>query len=120
MYIFLQIQLGCALNATGSIIRLFGTFDFVPESARYPVAITGQTVASLAQPFAMSMPTKVSESWFSDQQRTFSTAIGAMGKSSWILFILQFVKLVFRICLVSLEIKAETKDLRVMANTHYF
>lgn len=88
------MQLACAFNAAGSIIRLFGTFDFVPKQARYPVAITGQTVASFVLSFAMSMPTKVSESWFSDRQRAFSTAIGAMGKSLCIHFMLQFVKLV--------------------------
>jgi len=74
------VQSGCFLNAAGSIIRLLGMFDYVSSRhTQYVVVMTGQTVASLAQPFAMSLPTKVSEVWFPQTQRTLSTTIGALG-----------------------------------------
>ncbi|GAB6025024.1 hypothetical protein CHUAL_010132 [Chamberlinius hualienensis] len=70
---------GSFLNGIGSLIRLIGTLPMIPPEARYPLAITGQTIASFAQPFAMCLPTKVSEVWFPENERTFSTAIAAMG-----------------------------------------
>ncbi|GAB6023442.1 hypothetical protein CHUAL_008222 [Chamberlinius hualienensis] len=66
---------GCGTNLVGSVIRLFGTFDFVPATYRYPVTLIGQTVASLAQPFCMCMPTQLSQNWFPQNQRTFATTI---------------------------------------------
>lgn len=72
------VLIGCFLNFTGSLVRIIGTLD-IPLHMQYPIVLTGQTIASLAQPFAMSLPTKVSEVWFAEDQRTFSTALCAMG-----------------------------------------
>ncbi|GAB6024543.1 hypothetical protein CHUAL_009696 [Chamberlinius hualienensis] len=72
--------IGCSLNTTGSIIRLISTVPGIPHDVRYPLAMTGQTFSALAQPFVISLHTKISQVWFPEYQRTFATGLAAMGE----------------------------------------
>ncbi|GAB6022045.1 hypothetical protein CHUAL_006192 [Chamberlinius hualienensis] len=74
----LCVLIGALLNGVGSLVRLLGTVPIITKDVQYPLAIAGQTISSAAQPFVMCLPTKVSDVWFPENQRTISTAIAAM------------------------------------------
>ncbi|GAB6023433.1 hypothetical protein CHUAL_008215 [Chamberlinius hualienensis] len=67
---------GCAIIGGG--IRLFGTFEFVPNVYRFPITMVGQIIASITFPLLMLLPTQISQSWFPDGQRAMSTSITSM------------------------------------------
>ncbi|GAB6023437.1 hypothetical protein CHUAL_008217 [Chamberlinius hualienensis] len=67
---------GCAIIGGG--IRLFGTFEFVPNVYRFPITMVGQIIASITFPLLMLLPTHISQSWFPDRQRAMSTSITSM------------------------------------------
>ncbi|GAB6023438.1 hypothetical protein CHUAL_008218 [Chamberlinius hualienensis] len=62
-------------SIVGGGIRMFGTFEFVPQNYRYPVTMVGQTIVSITFPYLSLLPTQVSQSWFPDNQRVISTSI---------------------------------------------
>ncbi len=47
---------------------------------RYCLALFGQAITGLASPFIASVPTKVSQHWFDENQRPFVTAV--LGKKN--------------------------------------
>ncbi|KOC09982.1 cell surface receptor/MFS transporter (FLVCR) [Aspergillus flavus AF70] len=63
------------LLLVGNWIRYAGTVSAVKN---YGVAMFGQIVIGLAQPFCLSTPSKFSDSWFTDQGRTSATAIATL------------------------------------------
>uniref|UniRef100_A0A914VNP2 Major facilitator superfamily (MFS) profile domain-containing protein n=1 Tax=Plectus sambesii TaxID=2011161 RepID=A0A914VNP2_9BILA len=71
-------------NGIGGLIR-FGS-SFLGDGLRFPVAIFGQAIASVAYPFIMFLPTKVAGTWFPDKQRAIATTIGVMSNPLGVLF----------------------------------
>ncbi len=63
-------------NGFGAALRLASSF--LPPSLRFPVGMVGQSIASVAYPFIMFLPTKVAGAWFPDTQRGLATMIATM------------------------------------------
>ncbi|GAB6024546.1 Major facilitator super domain-containing protein 7 [Chamberlinius hualienensis] len=72
------LYFACFFNVVGSLLRDFGTYPFVPNSYRYHISLAGQTVASIVFPILTTLPTKVSQDWFAENERTISTTIISM------------------------------------------
>ena len=58
------------------------SYDLTPDT-RYQLALIGQALTGIACPFIACVPTKISQHWFADEQRTIATALlglsGSMG-----------------------------------------
>ncbi|KAF2356546.1 Major facilitator superfamily [Trinorchestia longiramus] len=73
------IHVGAVLNSVGSVVKALGTSSFVGDSnTQFAVSLTGQSISAMAQSFLLFIPTKVSQIWFPEQQRTISTTIISM------------------------------------------
>ncbi|XP_035665722.1 solute carrier family 49 member A3-like [Branchiostoma floridae] len=72
------VILAAWLNLVGAIIRLISAIPSIPEPARFPVVITGQTLTALAQPFILEAPAKLAQLWFAENQRATANMIGSM------------------------------------------
>ncbi|GAB6024551.1 hypothetical protein CHUAL_009704 [Chamberlinius hualienensis] len=72
------LYMACIINVTGALLRDFATYPFVADSSRYAIAIAGQALASTALPIMTTLPTKISQDWFEEKERTISTTICAM------------------------------------------
>ncbi|KAE8355832.1 major facilitator superfamily domain-containing protein [Aspergillus coremiiformis] len=59
----------------GNWIRYAGT---IAHGGIFGVAMFGQILIGLAQPFCLSAPTRYSDLWFSDQGRTSATAVATL------------------------------------------
>ncbi|KAH9518549.1 hypothetical protein Btru_017124 [Bulinus truncatus] len=73
------------LNLMGSLLRNLTIYNFVSNDAKYPVLLTGQTVAAVGQTFIMFTPAKVAALWFADNQRALATTLASMSNPLGIL-----------------------------------
>ncbi|XP_064600447.1 solute carrier family 49 member A3-like [Liolophura sinensis] len=80
-----SILLGTWLNLIGSILRVVSTLTGLNDDARYPIVITGQSLAAVAQPLVMFTPTKLAGLWFSDNQRATANTLASMANPVGIL-----------------------------------
>uniref|UniRef100_A0A0L8GW11 Major facilitator superfamily (MFS) profile domain-containing protein n=1 Tax=Octopus bimaculoides TaxID=37653 RepID=A0A0L8GW11_OCTBM len=71
-----SIILSALLNCIGSILRVVSCY--IPAVSRFPVLITGQTLAACAQPFILISPTKMAALWFKDDQRATANMLASM------------------------------------------
>uniref|UniRef100_A0A8C4Q1I9 Solute carrier family 49 member 3 n=1 Tax=Eptatretus burgeri TaxID=7764 RepID=A0A8C4Q1I9_EPTBU len=70
---------GGLLNGVGALVRLLGVQDWMVTVLRgFPLVMTGQTVAALAQPLLLFAPTKVAAVWFPENQRAIANTIASM------------------------------------------
>ena len=76
-----QILLGAWLNAVGAVLRMLSGFDFVSQDTKFIVAMGGQTLAALAQPFLLGSPTKLAALWFGADERAKSNMIASLSES---------------------------------------
>ena len=71
------IRIGSILTGVGGFICCLGTFywvnEYVPIQIQYWMALIGQTLTGIACPFISCVPTKISQHWFADNQRTMAT-----------------------------------------------
>ncbi|KAF8353949.1 hypothetical protein PRIPAC_95572 [Pristionchus pacificus] len=72
------IYIGGLLNFIGNALRLIADFDFVPASARFAIAMTGQSLAAISQPFIMYLPTKLTGYWFPADERNLWNTLTSM------------------------------------------
>ncbi|KAJ8025986.1 Solute carrier family 49 member A3 [Holothuria leucospilota] len=79
------ILFGAWSNFIGIGIRCLSGIAGLSESARFPVVMVGQTIAALAQPFLLFVPTKLAALWFAENQRAIANAIGSMSNPFGIL-----------------------------------
>ncbi len=77
---FLQIIGGAWFNAIGAALRVVSSAGFIDDRHRYYLLIGGQSLASIAQPFFLFVPTKVAALWFKENQRATANTISSMGK----------------------------------------
>ena len=56
-------------------------FVFIPQDIKFIVAMGGQTLAALAQPFLLSSPTKLAALWFGADERATANMIASLSKS---------------------------------------
>uniref|UniRef100_UPI00358E86AE solute carrier family 49 member A3 isoform X3 n=1 Tax=Myxine glutinosa TaxID=7769 RepID=UPI00358E86AE len=70
---------GGLLNGVGALVRLLGVQDWMVAVLRgFPLVMTGQTVAALAQPLLLFAPTKMAAVWFPENQRAIANTIASM------------------------------------------
>ncbi|KAL9983577.1 hypothetical protein ACROYT_G005772 [Oculina patagonica] len=72
------VLLGAWLNAIGAAVRMLSGFSFVPQDTKFIVAMIGQTLAALAQPFLLGSPTKLAALWFGADERTTANMIASL------------------------------------------
>lgn len=71
------------MNFIGAGLRVISIIDSVRHNDHhlaFIVAMTGQVFTAIAQPFFLYSPTKLSASWFSEQQRAIATMFASMGE----------------------------------------
>jgi len=74
---------GALLNFVGASLRVVSTIDGLrhgDEKYAFVVALTGQIFTAIAQPFFLYSPTKLSFTWFGENQRAVATMVTSMGK----------------------------------------
>ncbi|PIK51349.1 putative major facilitator superfamily domain-containing protein 7 [Apostichopus japonicus] len=79
------ILIGAWFNFVGIAVRCFSGLSGISDDARYPIVMTGQTIAAVAQPFLLFVPTKLAAVWFAEDQRAIANAIGSMSNPFGIL-----------------------------------
>ena len=66
----------------GGFIRALSSFpgigDQIDVEAQYWMSFVGQALTGMGNPVAVSVPTKVSQHWFKESERTFATIALAM------------------------------------------
>ena len=76
------IRIGSFLTAFGGLLCCLSTFPglatYIPINIQYWMALLGQAATGVACPFISCVPTKVSQHWFPDSQRTMATTVLGM------------------------------------------
>lgn len=78
---------GAWATAIGTGIRILSGIASLSQGPKRAILLTGQAIGSLANPFAMFLPTKVAAAWFPDSQRALCTSIIAVSSPLGILLI---------------------------------
>ena len=71
------------MNFLGASLRVVSTIDSIRHDGHhlaFIVAMIGQVCTAIGQPFFLYSPTKLSASWFSEQQRAIATMFASMGE----------------------------------------
>jgi MFS family permease len=69
----LGLIIGALLNCIGAWVRYIGK-----DADKFYLAVTGQTIAALAQTFILGVPPKLAANWFPAHERATATTIGAL------------------------------------------
>ncbi len=80
----LQLYIGATMNLVGSILRVISSIDGlicspVPKGAFY-VALFGQALTAVAQPFSLYAPTTLAAVWFGPKERALATNFASVCK----------------------------------------
>ena len=73
------VKIGAYLTGVGGLLCCLSTFPglnkSVPKEVQYWLAVVGQGITGVACPFISGVPTKISQHWFPDRQRTMATTL---------------------------------------------
>ena len=76
------VRIGAYLTGIGGLMCCLSTLPglnhLIPKYYQYWMAVIGQGITGVACPFISGVPTKVSQHWFPDSQRTMATSILGM------------------------------------------
>jgi MFS family permease len=76
------LLIGAALTLIGALLVCLSTLpgfrEAVPQASWYWMALAGQAITGVASPFVASVPAKVSQHWFPENQRPAATAVLGM------------------------------------------
>ena len=72
------IFLGTILTFVGGLVRALGSIESIDKNTQFWLSFLGQAFTGMGNPMAVSVPTKVSQHWFKESQRTFATISLAM------------------------------------------
>lgn len=76
------LRIGSFLTGIGGFLCCISTFygvnQYIPIEIQFWSALVGQTLTGIACPFISCVPTKISQHWFADNQRTMATTILGM------------------------------------------
>jgi len=76
------VYAGSVLTLLGGALRALSTLpglnDKMDLRTQYYLSLVGQALTGMGSPFAVSLPTKVSQNWFSEKERGFVTGALAM------------------------------------------
>ena len=88
----IQIQSNLILKyfSLGGLLCFFSSlpplsYDMEADT-RYQLALIGQALTGVACPFIACVPTKISQHWFADEQRTVATALLGLSGSTGCIF----------------------------------
>jgi len=73
-----SILFGNTLTVTGCTLRALSALIPAHHGGRYALALIGQTIAGLGQPFFTNMPTSIAGTWFPVAERELATSVGAL------------------------------------------
>ena len=73
-----SILAGNILNVGGCILRALSALVPASHGGRYALALAGQTVAGMGQPFFTNMPASIAGTWFPAAERELATSVGAL------------------------------------------
>jgi len=81
---------GTVLTMLGGAIRALSTLPGLNKQmdlkTQYYLSLVGQALTGMGNPFAVSLPTKVSQNWFGEKEREIATGILAMSLPIGIVF----------------------------------
>jgi len=73
------VKIGAYLTGVGGLLCCLSTFPglnkSIPKHIQYWLAVIGQGITGVACPFISGVPTKISQHWFPDRQRTMATTL---------------------------------------------
>ena len=76
------IRIGAYLTGIGGLLCCLSTLPglnhLIPKYYQYWMAVIGQGITGVACPFISGVPTKISQHWFPDSQRTMATTLLGM------------------------------------------
>jgi len=76
------VKIGAYLTGIGGLLCCLSTFPwistFFDKYHQYWLAVIGQGITGVACPFISGVPTKISQHWFPDRQRTMATTLLGM------------------------------------------
>lgn len=75
------IYAGSVLTLAGGTVRALSTLQGVWDldlGSQYYISLFGQALTGMGNPFAVSLPTKVSQNWFGERERGWATGVLAM------------------------------------------
>ena len=76
------VKIGAYLTGVGGLLCCLSTFPHlnahIPKYYQYWMAVIGQGITGIACPFISGVPTKISQHWFPDRQRTMATTLLGM------------------------------------------
>jgi len=79
------IQIGGSLTGIGGLMCFLSSLPHLDKDMsadfRFYLALIGQALTGVACPFVASVPTKISQHWFADEQRTIATTLLGMAGS---------------------------------------
>ncbi|KAL5015889.1 hypothetical protein ScPMuIL_005478 [Solemya velum] len=73
-----SLLLSAWLNCTGALLRNISALDSIPQDAKFPLVMLGQSLAACAQPFVFTAPTKMAALWFPMTQRATANMLASM------------------------------------------
>ena len=75
-------DLTAVIIISGGLLCCLSSFYFVSSGlsadTKYYLALVGQAMTGVACPFISCVPTKISQHWFNDRQRTYATMVIGM------------------------------------------
>ncbi|KAF0302816.1 uncharacterized protein FJT64_025144 [Amphibalanus amphitrite] len=73
------VVIGAVLNGVGMAIKGLSTWDLVtPADLRFTITMVGSVLAAIAQPFTLVIPTRYSQAWHPQSERTVSTTLSSL------------------------------------------
>ncbi|XP_037092614.1 solute carrier family 49 member A3-like [Pollicipes pollicipes] len=73
------VVIGAVLNGLGMAVKGISTWDLVtPTHLRYALTMVGSVAAAVAQPFTLVIPTRYSQAWHPQGERTLSTTLSSL------------------------------------------
>jgi len=76
------VKIGAYLTGVGGLLCCLSTFpglnQHISKEYQYWMAVIGQGITGVACPFISGVPTKISQHWFPDRQRTMATSLLGM------------------------------------------
>lgn len=76
------LHIGGSLTGIGGLMCFLSTFPYLSDGmssdAKFYLALVGQALTGIACPFISCVPTKISQHWFGDNQRTMATLLLGM------------------------------------------
>eukprot|EP00842_Homolaphlyctis_polyrhiza_P006416 jgi/Hompol1/6776/HPOL_000932-RA len=75
----LSVLLGSWLTALGALVRFLGSLSG-STGTRFALAIVGNSLSAIGQPFLIDAPSEVTDLWFGEKERTTANTVMTLGQ----------------------------------------